>query len=234
MYWKGGEKVKKIKEIIASKKGFTLKMFGSASDKSQKGFTLIELLVVIAIIAILVVIVLVAINPAARIRDANDRRAASDVRSVGSGVQACITDQLGKGTASTIVFVMNWTGAAAAGDVAGTPWTDRQCGNRADLIADGYVQNAPAALGGANGFNVFLNGGADAFCLVERGGSGANHNHWGLFATNTIVWTGGAGFAVQDKDSHAAVVPANQTGGGVAGVYDTPSGAATTGPTGCT
>src|SRR3989344_9244905 len=62
--------------------------------KSEKGFTLIELLVVIAIIAILVVIVIVAINPIARLNDARDRTAASNVRSTGTLVSTCITKAL--------------------------------------------------------------------------------------------------------------------------------------------
>lgn len=62
--------------------------------KSEKGFTLIELLVVIAIIAILVVIVLVAINPLARINEANQRDGQSRVRQIAGGVEACLTSRL--------------------------------------------------------------------------------------------------------------------------------------------
>ncbi len=58
--------------------------------KSDKGFTLIELLVVIAIIAVLVVIVIIAINPIERLAEAADRRAASNVRSVATSVEACL------------------------------------------------------------------------------------------------------------------------------------------------
>ena len=61
----------------------------------EKGFTLIELLVVIAIIAILVVIVIVAINPAERLREAADRRAAANVRASGTLVASCVTRQAG-------------------------------------------------------------------------------------------------------------------------------------------
>ena len=63
--------------------------------RDKKGFTLIELLVVIAIIAILVVIVVVAINPAERLREAADRRAASNVRSSGTLLSVCVTRQDG-------------------------------------------------------------------------------------------------------------------------------------------
>ncbi len=59
--------------------------------KKSEGFTLIELLVVIAIIAVLVVIVVVAINPVERLNDARDRSAASNVRSTGTLLTACMT-----------------------------------------------------------------------------------------------------------------------------------------------
>lgn len=64
------------------------------AKKGQKGFTLIELLVVIAIIAILVLIVVVAINPAERLREAADRRAAANVRSTGTLIGTCVTKEL--------------------------------------------------------------------------------------------------------------------------------------------
>lgn len=67
--------------------------------RSEKGFTLIELLVVIAIIAILVVIVIVAINPVQRINDANDRQASSNVRSTGTLLSTCVTQELAAGNA---------------------------------------------------------------------------------------------------------------------------------------
>lgn len=59
--------------------------------RSKKGFTLIELLIVIAIIAILVLIVVVAINPAERLRQADDRTAASNARSAGTLIGTCVT-----------------------------------------------------------------------------------------------------------------------------------------------
>ena len=85
------EKLLSILKDRRSGKGFTLKTLSGASEKSQKGFTLIELLVVIAIIAILVVIVVVAINPAERLREADDRRAASNVRASGTLLSVCVT-----------------------------------------------------------------------------------------------------------------------------------------------
>lgn len=60
-----------------------------------KGFTLIELLVVIAIIGILAAVVLVAINPAARIAEANDSKAKSNLGQVATALEACYTANQG-------------------------------------------------------------------------------------------------------------------------------------------
>ena len=74
-----------------------------AMPAGRQGFTLIELLVVIALIGILMAIVVVGINPAARIDDAEDAQAQANVRSVASGMEACITDNLGDTTACDTV-----------------------------------------------------------------------------------------------------------------------------------
>ena len=70
--------------------------------RSKKGFTLIELLIVIAIIAVLVLIVVVAINPVQRLQDASNRTAASNVRSTGTLIEACITVELSTNPPGTI------------------------------------------------------------------------------------------------------------------------------------
>jgi prepilin-type N-terminal cleavage/methylation domain-containing protein len=62
---------------------------------NKKGFTLIELMVVVAIIAILVIIVIVAINPAQRVNDSSDRRAASNVRAGGTLIATCVARNQG-------------------------------------------------------------------------------------------------------------------------------------------
>jgi len=59
--------------------------------KNLRGFTLVELLVVIAIIGILMGIVVLGINPAERINEAKDAKASANVRSVATGMEACIT-----------------------------------------------------------------------------------------------------------------------------------------------
>lgn len=61
--------------------------------RKTRGFTLVELLIVIAIIAILVLIVIIAINPIQRIQDATDRTAESNVRSVATAVEGCLTNR---------------------------------------------------------------------------------------------------------------------------------------------
>ena len=59
----------------------------------SKGFTLIELLVVIAILGILAAVVLIAINPAERIKEANDTQIRSDVSTIASAIEACFTGE---------------------------------------------------------------------------------------------------------------------------------------------
>lgn len=55
--------------------------------KSSKGFTLIELLIVIAIIGILAAALLIAIDPAEKIRLANDTRAMNNVSEVSNKIE---------------------------------------------------------------------------------------------------------------------------------------------------
>lgn len=67
--------------------------------KNLQGFTLVELLVVIAIIGVLMGIVVLGINPAERINEAKDAKASANVRSVATGMEACITVNEGSLTA---------------------------------------------------------------------------------------------------------------------------------------
>lgn len=62
---------------------------------TRKGFTLIELLIVIVIIATLAVTVFVALNPAQRIKDANNARRTTDVETVLTAIHAYIVDNKG-------------------------------------------------------------------------------------------------------------------------------------------
>lgn len=60
---------------------------------NAKGFTLIELLVVIAIIGILAAVVLIAIDPAERIKEANDSGVKSKVGQIQTAVESCFTQK---------------------------------------------------------------------------------------------------------------------------------------------
>ena len=59
----------------------------------KKGFTLIELLITIAIIGILSAAVLVGLNPAQKIKQANDAKVKSDVGQVATALQAYYTSK---------------------------------------------------------------------------------------------------------------------------------------------
>ena len=56
----------------------------------KKGFTLVELLVVIAILAVLMATAVVSLNPAARIKDAQNNSVKQVVRNMGIAAEACL------------------------------------------------------------------------------------------------------------------------------------------------
>lgn len=62
------------------------------------GFTLIEILVVMAIIFVLMGSLFVGINPTARINEAKEARAKTDVAQLSSSLEACITKNEGDET----------------------------------------------------------------------------------------------------------------------------------------
>lgn len=132
--------------------------------RSEKGFTLIELLVVIAIIAILVVIVVVAINPAERLREASDRRAAANVRSAGSLITTCITKQIELTVADATIY----SASGGAGSCTGSTGS----------ALSTYGTPPPITGGGA----VTIDGnGTDNACAFAQGRSGS---FW-IFNSNT-------------------------------------------------
>ena len=108
----------------------------------QNGFTLLELLVVIAIIAILVAIVLVAIDPARRINEANDRSAASNVRATGTLLSVCVTQRLSEGLGLE----------ACANDVTISDYGTQPAGVITEPSADPGTDDVCAAQQGSSGF----------------------------------------------------------------------------------
>lgn len=79
----------------------------------KQGFTLIELLIVIVIIATLAVTVFVALNPAQRIKDANNARRTTDVQTILSAIHSYIVDK--KGTDPGVPTSETQIGTAATG-----------------------------------------------------------------------------------------------------------------------
>jgi prepilin-type N-terminal cleavage/methylation domain-containing protein len=82
--------MKKIIELIK-------KLLGSKPSDSTSGFTLIELLIVIAILGILAAGLLVAIDPAEKIKQANDTKVMNDITQTASKIEQW-TIQTGDGT----------------------------------------------------------------------------------------------------------------------------------------
>jgi prepilin-type N-terminal cleavage/methylation domain-containing protein len=136
--------------------------------KKTKGFTLIELLVVIAIIAILVVIVIVAINPVQRLADATDRRASANVRSNGTLLQTCITQE-SQNTNDTAASMYSTSAA-----VAGPPAVDGGCANIVQLQTYGTPGQT------ANGIFIDAAAATDV-CVVQQGATSGANPHWYVY-----------------------------------------------------
>ena len=139
----------------------------------KKGFTLIELLMVVAIISALAVAVFVALNPAKRLKDAQDARRTADVDAILSAVHQSIVDNKGQYPVSMPpTDVWRQIGASATGCAlattyctGGTAVTDTTCAN---LMANGrnlraYLAAIPVdPLGGttytasASGYSVMV------------------------------------------------------------------------------
>lgn len=125
---------------------------------TKQGFTLIELLVVIAVLGILAAVVLVAIDPGARIDEANDAGTRSDVAQIATAVETCFTSK-----------------AATNGDYLG-------CDTDNELTAGNYLKSAGmlASQGGsvsiyATAANAVVFGTLAASNVVCDVGSGAVH-----------------------------------------------------------
>lgn len=73
--------MKKLLELLKKLLG------GKSSSDSSSGFTLIELLIVIAILGILAAGLLIAIDPAEKIKQANDTKVMNDISQTASKVE---------------------------------------------------------------------------------------------------------------------------------------------------
>ena len=110
-----------------------------------KGFTLIELIVTVAIIGILAAGALAAINPKARIDEANEATAKRNVLNVGSAMEACFAKNQGDWTKcdswtelQTGNFIRNTMTSVAIGSTA-TTTDDCTAGKCCSWSANGTV-----------------------------------------------------------------------------------------------
>lgn len=128
-----------------------------AGLNGKKGFTLIELLIVIAIIAILAAIVFVALNPAARFKDARNSRRWSDISSVMSAVKIDQVDNKGSyltaikdNMENNTVYMIgtDTTNCETYTDCAVNATSTDHCVNLAGLVTEGYLGSVPVSPNG--------------------------------------------------------------------------------------
>lgn len=106
----------------------------------NKGFTLIELLVTIAVIGVMMGAVIVAINPAARLRDARDSDGKGKIAGTASAMEACFTKNLGSYASCDTVAELVSGGYLKQdpGSVLPTGCTVDKCCYYYDLESGGY------------------------------------------------------------------------------------------------
>ncbi len=108
----------------------------------KRGFTLIEMLVTIAVISVIAGAIIVGINPAQRIRDAQNSKGKQDTRSIAGSVEACLS------YVNPSTYVVN---------------VIANCDTGAELVSGGFARSVPSTL--------TINANATAICASSQGES---------------------------------------------------------------
>ncbi len=134
----------------------------------QKGFTLVELLVVIAIIGVLVAIIFVALDPAARFKQARDAVRQNAVQNILSAIKLNQVDNAGSHLASitalapATVYMIGSGMTTGCNSTCTTPVAlTTNCVDLAGLVTGGYLNAAVVSPTGATTWDAGTNvGGA--------------------------------------------------------------------------
>ncbi len=113
----------------------------------KKGFTLVELLIVIAVIAILAAVAYVAIDPATRIKQANDAQRWADTTAVLDATMNYIVDNDGtfpeEATWTAGNYYVLGTDASGCDATCTAQTTQAACLDLGTLVTEGYLAALP-------------------------------------------------------------------------------------------
>lgn len=116
---------------------------------------------IVVIIPILIIIAIVAINPAARVKQATESLANSDVQSVSKAVSACIAEQKTKGASPAVIFSKTEYDVTSA---------QGGCAAESTLTGGSYIQTLPT--------DVTLLAGADKVCAYAQVAAQTEYASW--------------------------------------------------------